>query len=165
MKEVFPNKVLDPNVEKETLPSISTLVDSMIANEGKREVGGSYRPWMLVKKNSRCKSRELRVIGAGNQMRKFEGSRFSALIYLDNDMDELGDGDKNLGGQAYNKLGLKGNVGPSGQLKKVSLVTIGSLGSKRVVTLMNNRGKKTLQVNVDEIVCEEFPDATGVAAV
>ncbi|MBA0711180.1 hypothetical protein Golax_010395, partial [Gossypium laxum] len=70
VNEACLNRVFRPSVETETLPSGSSPMDLVMANEGTRGRCELYGPWMLLERNSRQKSREFWAVGAKNSVKK-----------------------------------------------------------------------------------------------
>ncbi|KAK5794853.1 hypothetical protein PVK06_036103 [Gossypium arboreum] len=61
------------------IPKPSSVATSVI-NEGLGEEDGLYGPWMLMGRNTRQKSRDIKITGNVIMAKKEEGSRFRALI-------------------------------------------------------------------------------------
>ncbi|MBA0556158.1 hypothetical protein Golob_026285 [Gossypium lobatum] len=131
VNEACLNRVFRPSVETETLPSGSSPMDLVMANEGTRGRCELYGPWMLLERNSRQKSREFWAMGVENSVKKVEGSQFHALIFLNKDMGDSSDEYKILGNNNIKgkKILVGGPQGTAFNSHNLGLIERG--GSKR----------------------------------
>ncbi|MBA0729650.1 hypothetical protein Golax_023404 [Gossypium laxum] len=105
----FTGLVVYVDLDKPLFARLESLKQASVNNEGSGKEGVSYEHWVLVERNSWWKPRDTRMAGDGFLGKKEEGSRFSALISLDNKDERFGDKEKILGlTEAISPTGSKG---------------------------------------------------------